>query len=177
MNTETGWALEMWTREHKEHTKHAPLYFDECMMIMSGTGWAAHFIGYKGYIYYEESLLHTTELTPDLTDRNDFVISFDSDEVQDKHQVIGDIWSTYLSANAYLTYGNIDEDRYMTAQGRNVGEDKVITFKLNGDKLETITTRSHKSPEGEFGVRGHYRRYKSGKVVWIDAYKKGTKKQ
>ena len=33
MNTETGWggALEMWTREHKEHTKHAPLYFDECI--------------------------------------------------------------------------------------------------------------------------------------------------
>lgn len=26
-----GGALEMWTREHKEHTKHAPLYFDECI--------------------------------------------------------------------------------------------------------------------------------------------------
>lgn len=31
----------------------------------------------------------------------------------------------------------------------------------------------HASPKGIFSVRGHYRQYKSGKVVWIKEYKKG----
>ena len=32
----------------------------------------------------------------------------------------------------------------------------------------------HASPAGVFSVRGHYRRYKSGKTVWIKPYKKGN---
>lgn len=31
-------------------------------------------------------------------------------------------------------------------------------------------------PGGIFTVRGHYRHYKSGKVVWVSEYKKGTGK-
>jgi len=36
---------------------------------------------------------------------------------------------------------------------------------------------SHASPRGEFTVRGHYRHYASGKVVWIAEYRKGTGKK
>ena len=32
----------------------------------------------------------------------------------------------------------------------------------------------HSSPKGIFTVRGHYRRYKNGRTVWIAEYKKGT---
>ena len=35
----------------------------------------------------------------------------------------------------------------------------------------------HASPRGIFTVRGHYRHYKSGKVVWVSEYKKGTGKK
>ena len=35
-------------------------------------------------------------------------------------------------------------------------------------------TGSHASPRGIFTVRGHWRHYKSGKVVWVSEYKKGT---
>lgn len=35
----------------------------------------------------------------------------------------------------------------------------------------------HRSPKGVFGVRGHFRHYKSGKVVWIAEYTKGTGKK
>lgn len=35
---------------------------------------------------------------------------------------------------------------------------------------------SHASPAHAFNVRGHYRRYKSGRVVWIAPYTKGTDK-
>lgn len=36
---------------------------------------------------------------------------------------------------------------------------------------------SHAKPNGIFSVRGHYRHYKNGSVVWIDEYKKGTGKK
>ena len=35
----------------------------------------------------------------------------------------------------------------------------------------------HSSQKGEFSVRGHYRHYKSGKVVWINEYRKGEGKR
>ncbi len=54
-----------------------------------------------------------------------------------------------------------------------------ITYLLIGDAVQSRGTkhRSHSSPKGEFSVRGHYRRYKSGKTVWIDEFRKGTGKK
>ena len=43
--------------------------------------------------------------------------------------------------------------------------------------LSAVPRGSHASPSGIFTVRGHYRHYKSGKVVWVAEYKKGTGKQ
>ena len=36
---------------------------------------------------------------------------------------------------------------------------------------------THASPTGIFSVRGHYRHYKNGTVIWIDEYKKGIGKR
>lgn len=44
------------------------------------------------------------------------------------------------------------------------------------NELQMMAKGSHRSPRGSFSVRGHYRHYKSGKVVWIDEYQKGTGK-
>ena len=35
----------------------------------------------------------------------------------------------------------------------------------------------HRSPRGQFSVRGHYRHYKNGKTVWIREYTKGAGKK
>jgi hypothetical protein len=50
-----------------------------------------------------------------------------------------------------------------------------ILRETNG-RLIAAPQGSHASPKGEFSVRGHYRHYKNGKVVWINPYKKGTGK-
>lgn len=47
---------------------------------------------------------------------------------------------------------------------------------VNGTLLAAPRS-SHASPSGIFTVRGHYRHYKSGKVVWISEYRKGTGKK
>lgn len=44
-------------------------------------------------------------------------------------------------------------------------DDKITTAPLG-------IKRSHRSPEHEFEVRGFYRHYKSGKVIWIDGFSK-----
>lgn len=80
-----------------------------------------------------------------------------------------------LTANAVLTYGNIVAENTVRLQGHNDGKDKVIVFRVNEDKVYALSTGSHKSPEGVFSVRGHFRKYKSGKTVWVDEYWKGTK--
>lgn len=51
-----------------------------------------------------------------------------------------------------------------------------ILHRVNGALL-VAPRGSHASPSGIFAVRGHYRHYKSGKVVWIAEYRKGTGKK
>lgn len=36
--------------------------------------------------------------------------------------------------------------------------------------------RKKDNPEGVFQVRGHFRRYQTGKVIWIDGFMKGVDK-
>ena len=54
-----------------------------------------------------------------------------------------------------------------------------ITYILRSDKngIYVASKGRHASPKGVFGVRGHYRHYKSGKVVWISEFQKGTGKK
>lgn len=51
-----------------------------------------------------------------------------------------------------------------------------VTYILTsfGKEPHIAVKGSHSSPQGVFSVRGHYRRYKSGKVIWIAQYMKGT---
>lgn len=83
---------------------------------------------------------------------------------------------TFLNANAFLMYGNILNEKEYIAAGRNEGVTKVITFRKFKNKVYAVHTSAHKSPEGVFSVRGHFRHYKDGKVVWIDSYMKGIEK-
>lgn len=54
-----------------------------------------------------------------------------------------------------------------------------VTYILRRDKngISVVSKGFHASPKGIFSVRGHYRRYKSGKVVWISEFQKGTGKK
>lgn len=81
-----------------------------------------------------------------------------------------------LAANAVLTYGNIVDDNTVRLQGHNEGDDKIIIFRAYDSKVYALSTGFHRSPVGVFSVRGHFRKYKSGKVVWIDEYWKGLTK-
>lgn len=119
--------------------------------------------------------------TPDGEHDNQLKISIDQRISKENHPTIcrlAQIYMTaFLHANAFLMYGNIIDDKGIVAVGRNSGFDKIIVFRKFKEKLYAVPVGHHRSPEGVFEVRGHFRYYKkTGKVIWIDSYLKGKDK-
>ena len=100
------------------------------------------------------------------------------------------VLTVYCSLMALMVYGNEDRTEPLPrlsspadAPGsrprkpsESPKEKTTYILRRSGDKLYLSRRGSHASPSGVFSVRGHYRRYKSGKVIWISEYKKGTGK-
>lgn len=101
-----------------------------------------------------------------------------SDEMRELlNPLIDEIVHDVFSANAFLTYGNVFEEKFLKLHSKNDGASKVIVFRELDGEVYAAEARGHKSPEGIFSVRGHFRRYQSGKVIWIDEYLKGIEKE
>lgn len=102
--------------------------------------------------------------------------------------------TVYCSLMALMAYGRLEPEsepesepagkeksrRPRKAENRStrkpVKRTTYILRQVNGTLL-AAPMGSHASPSGIFTVRGHYRHYKSGKVVWIAEYRKGTSKK
>lgn len=82
----------------------------------------------------------------------------------------------YVMFNYLMIYGNLVTGNTTTVNARSDGEDKHYFVKEYQGNVYAVSSHTHKSPEGIFSVRGHFRKYKSGKVIWIDEYLKGTDK-
>lgn len=81
-----------------------------------------------------------------------------------------------LTVNALLIYGNLIEpcERKISANAITYGNHKIFTIRSYNGYPYAVSTRAHKSPEGVFQVRGHFRRYKNGKVIWVNEFFKGV---
>lgn len=101
------------------------------------------------------------------------------------------VLTVYCSLMALMTYGRLEptekppeprerKPAKKAAKKRPPKQpSKRITYILRRDNgaLVAAPKGSHASPRGEFTVRGHYRHYASGKVVWIAEYQKGAGKK
>lgn len=92
--------------------------------------------------------------------------------------------TVYSSLMALMVYGAPQERSATTLpkKKRTCGKTpkhsstaKGITYILRRSNAEcsVVMKGLHRSPSGVFSVRGHYRHYKNGKVVWVNEYKKG----
>lgn len=98
------------------------------------------------------------------------------------------VLTVYCSVMALMAYGRREaEPQDAPSSGQKQAPSKrptkrkrkritYILRSVNG-ALSAVPRGSHASPRGTFTVRGHYRHYKSGKVVWVSEYKKGTGKR
>ena len=57
------------------------------------------------------------------------------------------------------------------------GAGVTYILRRNGKTLSVTHRGSHASPRGIFTVRGHWRHYHNGNVVWVSEYRKGTGKK
>ncbi len=96
------------------------------------------------------------------------------------------VLTVYSSVMALMAYGGAeyDEERIpkQSKAQRKAGKKPALSRKprttyilhrKNG-AVYAAPRGSHASPHGIFTVRGHFRHYKSGKVVWVAEYKKGV---
>ena len=94
---------------------------------------------------------------------------------------IATILMTYVSTMAYMVYAKENMERLprKTAVHRAGAPSKAgngYTYILHKATTTVPQGGHHRSPQGTFSVRGHYRHYKTGKTVWIAEYRKGTGK-
>lgn len=98
------------------------------------------------------------------------------------------VLTVYCSLMALMAFGRPAEreptERRETAphkptKGRKARNPKRTTYILRQENgaLTAAPRGSHASPGGIFSVRGHFRHYKNGRVVWIAEYKKGAGKR
>ena len=107
-----------------------------------------------------------------------------SDKREDRETLL----TLYCTLMAVMTYGHLDNaddverakhsnPRISTKSSSSKKPDRTTyILRTSNGKLQMVPKSSHASPSGTFSVRGHYRHYKNGKVVWISEYKKGTGK-
>lgn len=101
------------------------------------------------------------------------------------------VLTVYCSLMALMVYGRADvpaeqmpdgakeSTRKKPTNGRKRKKSSRTTYILkSGNRaLMAVPRGSHASPGGIFSVRGHFRHYKNGKVIWISEYRKGEGKK
>lgn len=106
-----------------------------------------------------------------------------------KDEDLKSVLTGYCSLMALMTYGTKTSAKPCEKRERKATPNKAklsthkptkrITYiiKRTNGTLQAVPEGSHASPRGEFTVRGYYRHYKSGKIVWIAEYRKGSGKK
>ncbi len=109
---------------------------------------------------------------------NKSLVNMDDPEQRESMQrMLQQVARNALTVNALLVVGNLVEpsDRVVSANSvRYKDGDRTFVFRPYKDTCYAVASGSHRAPEGAFPVRGHFRRYKDGKVVWIESYMKGV---
>lgn len=184
-------ALLRWRDDHKYLVRLAPAPLKAVEIVIEDTGYRikgirdgdrlrlACFAGYTKLIdiragYEVDGLMKASrkQLADGMTDEN-----------------VQSVVTIYASLMALMTFGGedrVEEPERLVREIAHKAKNKAtrkqsprttyILRNVNGS-IQMATRGSHASPSGIFTVRGHYRHYKSGKVVWIAEYKKGTGKK
>lgn len=186
-----------WRDEHKDLVRRNPSPMKSIEIICKDSGFTIKGIRDGGnlrlYVNHKGLSLGNVqfELRPDglwnkVKDKTNLP---DKDGVQSALTVYG-------SLMALMVFGDLSEPGLVvdlpprtksvkkTGSKKPVNERKQskrpsVTYILRRDKngISVVSKGFHASPKGIFSVRGHYRRYKSGKVVWISEFQKGTGKK
>lgn len=185
IDREAYFYLNSWAAENKTSTIWSPYYFKNVEVVLIDSDFRFFIEAQKEHFKFnlknKSGLVYSGKITHDTSGKNDFIICFKPKMSLDYPEQYGDVLETFcnafFNANCFMWYGNLVSDKRFTAAGKNSGKDKIITFRKFKDTVYAVPIGSHRSPEGVFGVRGHFRKNKNGKIIWIDDYMKGLKNE
>lgn len=184
-------ALIAWRDEHKAEVRSHPTSLRALEIVAPEVGWSV-----KGIRDGGELRLHANRDGQSLgccefvRMPNGFWAST-KNRMRVSQEHLQSLLSIYCVVMAVMAYGwqKPAEGEQKEKTGRKPVQKAKKQAKLKAEKSITYILRrangvimaaprgSHASPRGEFTVRGHYRHYASGKVVWIAEYQKGTGKK
>lgn len=180
--------LNRWSTENKQiikdfvRSKH--YYFDKCVLTFEDT-YIVYFTVAKNKVKWsckkdKVQILKGSIIDPIQGDTSDIGIRYHittRELTAEFAAYLTQIFvSDFLAVNSIFYFGNI-VDSNAKLQARTVDNDKHYFVREYNGRIYAVNSHNHRSPEGVFGVRGHFRKYKNGKIIWIDEYLKGTKNE
>lgn len=177
--------LREWAEKDRLKCSLAEPFFQKCEIHKKDNPEYVLYVESKGLkrkfsLKIYKKLFAKGEFFPTPEGTNDFQLHYklakETETGQEQLDVMMTLITSYVHTNAFLWYGNfLDRDkREFSAVGKNRNGNKTIVFRPFQDQLYAASVGHHRSPEGVFQVRGHFRRYKTGKVIWIDGFMKGV---
>lgn len=165
-----------WRDEHKDLVRTAPPALNAIEIQFENLSWKAiakdNMVTF--HVYNDGKKVGKLEF-----ERMFFNMALKKNKSKLPHEIIQGTLTTYCSLMAYMTYAheNVDRvprtDKHSTA-GIIRKPAVSYTYILHSKSENKPAGGHHRSPQGVFSVRGHFRQHKSGKRVWIEPYQKGT---
>lgn len=198
LTTQDVTELMLWRDENKEKVRNLPNPIPYCEILLTDIGIKLKCIRKQAEltIYLYENNVSFGYMRFNVSDTNQLVLQPKNDRLKrvesDKQSAI----TIYCSIMALISYGHTEIKEYQETgifvkpkpspidtnhqkKKNSKTKKESIIFIIKKDKQGKIhaVNDSKRSPKGEFSVRGHFRKYKNGKSVWIDAYTKGNGKK
>lgn len=186
-------ALLEWRDSHADLVRTLPMPLKALEFIFPESGWSFKAIREKEFITFHPALHGKPVGKMKLRVCPGGKLAMVKRDNILKGEDVETIITVYCSTMALMVYGNgsrvidapvvAESSRRPTEARQSVSASKKgkdarnsVTYILRATRngIAAIPQGSHASPSKEFSVRGHFRHYKSGKVVWVDEYRKGT---
>mgnify|MGYP000799918884 FL=1 len=182
-------ALLKWRDQHPQEIKSHPAPLKAVEIVMPHNGYRI-----KGIREGDQLRLHLSQNGTQLGNcrfvrRPDGMWASTRNRMQVGRDGLQAVLTVYCSVMALMAYGRREVEPQDTTPEpgskpspskrptkRKSKRTTYILRSING-ALSAVPRGSHASPRGIFTVRGHYRHYKSGKVVWVSEYQKGIGKR
>lgn len=182
-------ALLKWRDQHPQEIKSHPAPLKAVEIVMPHNGYRI-----KGIREGDQLRLHLSQNGTQLGNcrfvrRPDGMWASTRNRMQVGRDDLQAVLTVYCSVMALMAYGRREVEPQDTtpepgskpspSKRPTKRKSKRTTYILRSINwaLSAVPRGSHASPRGIFTVRGHYRHYKSGKVVWVSEYQKGTGKR
>lgn len=186
-------ALLEWRDSHADLVRTLPMPLKALEFIFPESGWSFKTIREKEFITFHPALHGKPVGKMKLRVCPDGNLAMVKRDNILKGEDVATIITVYCSTMALMVYGNgsrvvdtalsptvsqkpTEARQNVSGNGKGKGSGNGTTYILRATRngIAAIPKGSHASPSREFSVRGHFRHYKSGKVVWVDEYRKGN---